>query len=155
MSTMKRMWTDREIRSMADESAKIRIEDGHTENAKPLYFHPISIIHGSGQSAEFMCSLIVLNNSKTAIDSWDKLVAFFNEVYDNLEEGISYARFPCTGFIKGASKTIVSSVIEISGKSTSTRVFVGMDTSDGSLTRITSGDVAGTPRVEDGVNKIN
>ena len=68
------MWTDREIRSMADESAKIRIEAGLTENAKPLYYHGLEM-YRSGDNVFYMH---IINNDPTPIDSFTKLVNWFN-----------------------------------------------------------------------------
>ena len=69
MSTCKRMWTDREIRSMADESAKIRIEAGQTENAKPLYWHTIRLYKGKSESyTAFDAQVIIINNTADPID---------------------------------------------------------------------------------------
>ena len=64
--TMKRMWTDRQIRSMADESAKIRIEAGLTENAKPIYLHTININTDNFSGAYARMSCHILNNDPTA-----------------------------------------------------------------------------------------
>lgn len=139
---------------MADESAKIRIEAGQTENAKPLYFHPITIGNAEGYPA-FKCSIIVINNDKAPIDTWTKLTNFFNQVFDLLPEGVSVARFPATGFVKNSSKTIVSSVIEITGKTDTTRTFIGVNVSASSLDSMTASDISGAPSVADGVNKVN
>ena len=80
MSTCKRMWTDRAIRSMADESAKIRIEAGQTENAKPIYFHPIRFnISGSSGGQEINVvsgSIMILNNSSEPINTSAKLKSY-------------------------------------------------------------------------------
>ena len=66
MSTCKRMWTDREIYSMADKKAKERIEAGQTSNAKPIYFHPIYayIIVSSAVVLLFNCSILDNNPEK-------------------------------------------------------------------------------------------
>ena len=83
MSTMKRMWTDREIRSMADASAKIRIEAGQTSNAKPIYFHPIRLdIVGESAGQTFRVksgSITILNNSSSPINTFTKLKEYMRD----------------------------------------------------------------------------
>ena len=123
-------------------------------SVKPLYFHPITIKNNESYTA-WQTSLIIINNSSEPIDTWAKLTNFFNDVYDGLPEGINVARFPCTGFMKSATATIVTSVIEIAGKTDGTRYILGMDTSNSTYLSLTASDIQGAPRVYDGVNKIN
>lgn len=151
---MKRMWSKNELKQISASEVKALVEGGTLDNAKPIYIHPISIIHPAGQS-DFMCSILILNNDSAPIDTWAKLTAFFDKIYDELPEGISFARFPCTGFARNSTKVIITSVIEVSGKTSSGRRFYGMDNSNNTLAFLNENDITGEPRVFDGVNKIN
>lgn len=141
----------------ADEEVDFVFDENTRQGTKPLYFHPLSLFHAEGHPVEFMCSLIVINDSPEPIDTWAKLTTYFDSVYDNLPSGVPYARFPCTGFIKDSSgqTTLISSVIEIIGKDDNSRRFVGMNFSDGSLARLSAQQIAGAPRIDDGINRIN
>lgn len=124
-----------------------------TETTKTLYFHPISISN-EALRPEFVCSIIVINDSAEPIDTWAKLTSFFNNVFASLPEGVEVARFPCTGFLKNADKTIVASVIEITGTTDATRIFKGMNVSSASLDSMSANNIPGAPVVNDGVNQI-
>lgn len=78
MSTCKRMWTDREIRSMAGDTAKTLIEAGQTENAKPIYYHGLEM-YRSGTNVFYMH---ILNNDPTPIDTLTKLLNWFQSFGD-------------------------------------------------------------------------
>ena len=148
MSTCKRMWTDREIRSMADESAKIRIEAGLTENAKPIYCHPIAIYDTSNADTtkRFMFTCLIFNNDDKPFTK-DSFYAFVRDIQPS---GGGYGRIMISG---GNENTSFSS---ITWKTDEESLFVeGWDLStkayDGHTISISPASVI----LSDGVNKIN
>ena len=147
MSTCKRVWSDRQIRSMADESAKIRIEAGLTENAKPIYCHPISI----SKSNVCYITCLIFNNSTTAFT-----LTTFKKYIDDLKEKVEVVRIMASGFYKTETEVIIMSLIGkyenvymISGGNASTGASTGKDSAD--FTAVIPSDAT----FNDGVNKIN
>ena len=78
MSTCKRMWTDRQIYSMADQKAKERIEAGQTSNAKPIYWHSCNLKRVSSGTLLIYLDFIIVNNSQTPITK-ESLLAWLND----------------------------------------------------------------------------
>ena len=60
---MRRMYSEKQI----DSQIKEIIEGGQVDNAKPLYFHPITILHGVGASATMCASIIIINNNSNVL----------------------------------------------------------------------------------------
>ena len=73
---MKRMYSEEELQ----EIIKTLIESGTIENAKPIYFHPVrfSIVGSLGSQPVRVVngSVVILNNSPDAFDSFDKFRAY-------------------------------------------------------------------------------
>ena len=141
MSTCKRMWTDREIRSMADESAKIRIEAGQTENAKPIYYHGLQLYTPS--TSIFYCH--ILNNDETPLSSIDDFVTWIRSY---TEEVIVQGSGSIT--IEGTTYTLVG----LYKPNESTNINVVYVTSSGySITQVTLSNFFSN--FKDAPNKIN
>ena len=152
MSTCKRMWTDREVRSMADKSAKIRIEAGLTENAKPIYCHPITIYTASnitlgGSEYSFLATALIFNNSNDEINTLEKLCA----------ASISFHRLQVNGILFSVDASVPFEIVQLYVDTESVRP-VGVKLTDGTRVDESSPtlDMYGaTLFVVDGVNKLN
>ena len=75
---MKRMWTDREIRALAGDTAKTLIESGLVENAKPIYWHSCNLKRVSSGTLLIYLDFIIVNNSPTALTK-ETLIAWLND----------------------------------------------------------------------------
>lgn len=116
------------------------IESGTIDNAKPLYCHPILIV----QAGVLYASCMILNNSPTEINSWDR---FKTEV---ISWDVETARIPAAGTFILNGEVIPSTIIsKVAGN-----IFniYGLD-SNGSVKYIDITTMNG--QVYDGVNKIN
>ena len=147
--TMKRMWTDREIRAKADESAKIRIEAGQTENAKPIYCHPITIT----SSTSDIITCLIFNNDATPFTKStfaDWLLALFAKIDD-------VVRVMASGSFIIGTTTFISSFIGVIAADTI--AIYGAKASDGSGAAKTIGSKSDfetyVSNFYDSVNKIN
>ena len=150
---MKRMHTDREIRSMADESAKIRIEAGQTENAKPIYCHPISLVSKADFTKVYRLTALIFNNSATPF-TLATFKAFLDDLYSELGE-------TCRILMSGCYKRADSSIIIASYLSVTENDYalIGL-TSSGNINSETNSDFyelfpEAYTNFYDGVNKIN
>ena len=141
---MKRMHTDREIYSMADKKAKQRIEAGLTENAKPIYVHPLEI----GLADTLLLTALVMNNENTEIDSFDKLKAAIIG-FGNVD---GYARLHVSGSMYISASTY--NVCEIVYNFTTEKFLALFMNSSGQFTTEDITDLVGVS-VVDSVNKIN
>lgn len=117
MSTCKRMWTDREIRSMAGDTAKTLIEAGQTENAKPIYLHPITINYG-GLS---ILTMLIFNNDDSAFTR-ESLVAYLKDSKTKGRYLVNGALFNASYYLSPAYCAIASSGTE-EGK----LILIGID----------------------------
>ena len=147
MSTCKRMWTDREVRSMADESAKIRIEAGQTSNAKPIYLHPITVEFNNGEANVGRITMMIFNNSATPFEDMSALLTYIR----SLE--LVNARIMVSGGINDVTRSeiVIASVMDVD--SSYARIY-GITTSGLKST----GLIVNTDDVnffDDAVNKIN
>ena len=141
MSTCKRMWTDREIRSMADESAKIRIEAGLTENAKPVYCHPVLLYNGSAQN-RMMC--LIFNNDDTP---------FTNESLFEYILANESLRVMLNGIYQGVQTLYAAKASDISIN----LVFVNLEQPSGVGSQVMTKSAFTTtfPSADDSVHKVN
>lgn len=144
--TMKRMWTDRQIRALAADTAEQIIEAGETENAKPVYCHPLEIYLAN----VLIFTALIFNNSSEKINSWQKLkeaIAAFG--------GETYNRLLVTGGFYGDSKIVIASEI-IHIKADSKYKLIGMGV-DGTIYSVSNAiDLTSLSiQVVDDVNKIN
>ena len=154
MSTMKRMWTDREVRSMADESAKIRIEAGLTENAKPIYCHPVTLADnsvGSSQSSKLGC--LIFNNSPTPF-TLATFIDYIDELYTKV--GGTVRIITTGGFTDNNNNVAIAAYI---GKVGSNSYYLSglKNTGEGEVYMTFSKEqlLAYINYFYDGVNKIN
>lgn len=114
-------------------------------NSKPLYFHPVIL---NDSTLKLGLAMIIINNSPTSLNTWDKVKAFLFSVMTSIGDT---ARFPATGsfFVDGESITCrnidvtTANVIKVYGYA-----------SDGTSKSL---DIQNTliVNVYDGVNKIN
>ena len=149
---MKRMWTDRQIRSMADESAKIRIEAGQTENAKPIYCHPINLGFKDA-SNEFNITCLIFNNDKDAMTFADfcKYVSELDLTTDSLGKVMASGYF-----VSGGTVFPTSYIYYNTGSSLSVIVNSPSEISSRGISFPKATFEAMTPSLfSDGVNKIN
>lgn len=125
-------------------------------NAKPIYFHPVVVLHpeGAESSKQFNFSLIILNNSPAPINTWTKLLDTFRSIASELALN-EYARFPVTGNVYTTSGKLLISTIESINSPTPSEQFLGVYVTDFSRATVSLSAMDGTPRVFDGVNKIN
>ena len=152
---MRRMYSLKQLKAIANAQAQQLIESGLVENAKPLYFHPITLLQSGNSTIQWFCCLIILNNSAEPIDSFDKLKAEFDRIFDSLPEGINYARFPCTGTFSNADSWAILGAIEVTGKDDDKRKFTGRNGSSNNTINLAFSTMDYPARVFDGVNKIN
>ena len=145
MSTCKRMWTDREIYSMADKKAKERIEAGQTSNAKPLYFHPVICIDNTEKVS---LAMIIIDNSPSAYDSWTKVKAKVKQIAESVGDT---ARIPVTGSFVFEGTNVINRNIDATEAGSVT--LYGFD-SNGENLYVSITDFT-FDNVFDGVNKIN
>ena len=145
---MKRMFTEREIRSLADESAKIRIEAGQTENAKPLYYHGIEI-YSAGTT--FLITMAIIDNDPTAY-TWTRLKQWIQGIDANV-------LINANGFYNPNSEGVTNLISIYHAKGSATLSVNGNDNSCDfvSTTKtFTEWDaILGAATMHDRVNKLN
>ena len=155
MSTCRRMWTDRQIRYMADQSAKTRIEAGLTENAKPIYCHPIHINNSGDSQNNCHLTALIFNNdptpfTKTTFKKW------IDDLYASLPEGDEVQLLMSGGiFTSNKSKIIVASYLFMNGTNYG---VAGVDVTgvlDAIYTSSLDGVFGASWSIKDSVNKIN
>ena len=145
MSTCRRMWTDRQIRSMADESAKIRIEAGLTENAKPLYWHSITLKRISGGALTYYFDIVIVDNNEDPFT-----LATFNEwLADHQDAEVKIVQ----GYISTYATNLVSSLkynAENEAKVSTIKLDTGAVQSTNTFTDYVHG-----AEISDAVDKVN
>lgn len=86
---MKRMWSKNELLRLSDAEIRRLIESGEITNAKPIYFHPIRFdINGNTASQTVQVksgSIMILNNSSEALDSFTKLKHYLYNNGSNID----------------------------------------------------------------------
>ena len=156
MSTCKRMWTEREIRSKASNEAKKLIEAGQTENAKPIYCHPIffDFVGKEGTAFEgrrYHATCLILNNSETAftLESFVNYVQNLCDTYD--------AKIMITGMCFYDNISIINTCIKniVVGNAGIYGLKIGTNDEDYVAFEVIADSDSGTTTFSDGVNKIN
>ena len=66
---MRRMFSLKQLQEIADARINALVEGGTLDNAKPIYCHPLEL----AKSGTLVGTALVMNNTSTPIDTWDKL----------------------------------------------------------------------------------
>ena len=146
--TMKRMWTDRQIRSMAGDTAKTLIEAGQTENAKPVYCHPINCNFQREGTTLFAFSCLIFNNDDTPFTE-ETFFAYCKDLFDENPNAVLLA----SGFVTTRAIACVEDGED------ATKIQLASHNSGGTTIDFWSFTLAnmteGNHSFTDGVNKIN
>ena len=152
---MRRMFSLEQLKGIADSRVKSLVEGGTLENAKPIYFHPISIIKRTGD-IQYNLGFTILNNTPTAFT-----FTTFKQFIDNLYTQIGgVVRMICTGYYdNGDSDDRKSGAVSVLAKVTESNIqlLLGDRNSNSNYISVSTwADLFGEPaEFTDGVNKIN
>ena len=146
---MRKMFSEKQIKEMskqvADERITTLVEGGTLDNAKPLYFHPITVT----QTNKASFNAIIIDNNPEAYNTWDKFKAKMLSIASAIE---ATARFPITGaYVTSASKIMICGNIDAL-TTNSLRIF-GLSVEGESIYEDITNLIPAS--VFDGVNKIN
>ena len=142
---MRRMFSLKQIKEIADARVEALVEGGTLDNAKPIYWHGLEMLNsGSSNLTYFTCH--ILNNDPTPITSWAEVEAIIRS---------TTARFTLEAHgkidISGTSRDLLS-IFKRANETKINVVYMG-DTKWQSIDEFNFGNVIGY--VYDGVNKIN
>lgn len=151
---MKRMWTERDIRSKASNEAKKLIELGQTSNAKPIYCHPVTLADnsvGSSQTSKIGC--LIFNNDATPF-TLATFIDYLDELYTQVGGTI---RIITTGGFTDSSNNVA--IAAYMGKVSPTSYYLsGLKNNGAGEVYMTFTKEQLTAYINyfyDGVNKIN
>lgn len=146
------MWSKNELKAISDARVKSLVEGGTLDNAKPLYFHPITLGNTSDSANTYSLSwtMIIIDNNSEPYNTWqkvkEKMLAVANAIGDT-------ARFLVNGGLSNNDKSVVVICNNIDARTDSTLRLYGLDTGRERYSLdITSISIA---ECYDGVNKIN
>ena len=145
---MRRMFSEKQIKDLADARVESLVEGGTLDNAKPIYWHTIKLIRSGVEGlSSYLIYLIILNNNPNAMTDSEVQNAIKTEGFVAIPHN---SRLSTDA---GATKFIYD-ITRVAYKDNAT-FYVDYYDSDGSLiTEYTLGFSSST--INDlGVNKIN
>ena len=139
------------ILSIGSTNVSVTSDAYSVANAKPIYYHPISILQNEG-TTQYALSFIILNNDPVPFT-----LTTFKDFIDDLYESIgATVRFNCSGGWTDGTKKL-NSVSVFAKVSATNYILVGVnDTAQFDAKETQWNTIFGTPHeFTDGVNKIN
>ena len=106
---MRRMFSEKQIKELADERVETLVEGGTLDNAKPIYCHPISFTSINGTYTNTRACLLLFNNDSTPFTKTSFLALFpdFNgRILLNGFICVSGTRYLCA-YIGATSEAVV------------------------------------------------
>lgn len=144
---MRRMYSKKQIEEIAASKTKELVESGELDNAKPIYWHSVSIKRLAGSDPEvlyYYFDFIIINNDPTPF-TMDSFKEFINSHPDMVLKTVQ-------GYVNQYPSNLVSSVKKGSADNTIDVTTIKLDT--GSTQTATGYTLSGTLN-DIGVNKIN
>ena len=139
---MRRMFSEKQLKEMAQAETTALVEGGELENAKPIYCHPITLLGQSGNKTKL--TMLIFNNTATAFD---------RNSFKSYLAGMPTARFMTSGFYDDGVEVHVASYI--TAQSTTSISFLGYGLTTGDIDSINIATDINDFLFYDGVNKIN
>ena len=147
---MRRMYSENQLKQLADSRVEALVEGGTLDNAKPIYCHPITIDNDDGTAANpGHLALLIFDNSSEEYNTYEKLVAKLNSIFTVNAKAV----FPITGALYYTSGSALHVAQKIAKPSTVITVFTVRP--NGTQGYFGLFDYFGGATIYDGVNKIN
>ena len=145
---MRRMYSENQLKEMADSEVKKLVEGGTLDNAKPIYCHPISIDDDTSDNKVHL-ALLIFDNSNEEYNTLEKLTAKLNKIFALNSSAI----FPITGALYYDSGSALHVAQKIA--KTGNEIIINTARPNGTQGTFTFVSELTNALIYDGVNKIN
>ena len=120
---MRRMYSENQLKELVDSRVKALVEGGALENAKPIYWHSVTISRITSETLDYYLDFIIINNDPnpftlTSFSEWlsnhqDAEIKIV-QGYDRVRSGnlVSFFKYASTNVISINSVVLATGVIQ-------------------------------------------